>query len=289
MAGLLASAEPLLAKRGAALPAGQLEATRLRDANQARRAHACDCLWPAGAACFAVSYDGTPVAGLQQWVAVLLVPRSGSATCRDLSGGPVYVVFSFLKHEQELVVAPLTPGRRELQGLRHLRQGRRAQAEPSKAVVRSVEWHPDGQVLLTAGLDKRLRFFQARSSGLNGCARACLSWAGWLTVGSEKDLGMSVSHDIAEYRKRQSGLPVYYGVTDRSTNSIMQVARRYRQRCECNVICCRGRWTACATRRCRVFSLMTCPSTRRPLRRAAVMCASLLAGTAAVPCLLRRA
>ena len=40
VAGLLASAEPLLAKHGAALPAGQLEATRLRDANQARRAHA---------------------------------------------------------------------------------------------------------------------------------------------------------------------------------------------------------------------------------------------------------
>ncbi len=35
-------------------------------------------------------------------------------------------------------------------------------AEPSKAVVQSLEWHPDGQVLLTAGLDKRLRFFQAR-------------------------------------------------------------------------------------------------------------------------------
>ena len=34
-------------------------------------------------------------------------------------------------------------------------------AEPSKAVVQSLEWHPDGQVLLTAGLDKRLRFFQA--------------------------------------------------------------------------------------------------------------------------------
>ena len=31
-------------------------------------------------------------------------------------------------------------------------------------MVRSVEWHPDGQVLMTAGLDKRLRFFQARSS-----------------------------------------------------------------------------------------------------------------------------
>lgn len=43
-----------------------------------------------------------------------------------------------------------------------LKQGLRVQAEPSKAVVRSVEWHPDGQVLLTAGLDKRLRFFQAR-------------------------------------------------------------------------------------------------------------------------------
>ncbi len=34
MAGLLASAGPLLAKRGAVLPAGQLETTRLRDANQ---------------------------------------------------------------------------------------------------------------------------------------------------------------------------------------------------------------------------------------------------------------
>ena len=33
-------------------------------------------------------------------------------------------------------------------------------AEPSRAVVRSVEFHPDGQVLMTAGLDKRLRFFQ---------------------------------------------------------------------------------------------------------------------------------
>lgn len=33
-------------------------------------------------------------------------------------------------------------------------------AEPSRAVVQSVEFHPDGQVLLTAGLDKRLRFFQ---------------------------------------------------------------------------------------------------------------------------------
>lgn len=35
-------------------------------------------------------------------------------------------------------------------------------AEPSPAVVQSVEFHPDGQVLMTAGLDKRLRFFQVR-------------------------------------------------------------------------------------------------------------------------------
>lgn len=34
------------------------------------------------------------------------------------------------------------------------------EAEPSSAVVRSVEFHPSGQLLLTAGLDKRLRFFQ---------------------------------------------------------------------------------------------------------------------------------
>lgn len=37
-------------------------------------------------------------------------------------------------------------------------------AEPSKAVVQSVEFHPDGQVLMTAGMDKRLRFFQVSPS-----------------------------------------------------------------------------------------------------------------------------
>ena len=34
------------------------------------------------------------------------------------------------------------------------------QQEPSKSVVQSVEFHPAGQLLLTAGLDKRLRLFQ---------------------------------------------------------------------------------------------------------------------------------
>jgi U3 small nucleolar RNA-associated protein 18 len=33
-------------------------------------------------------------------------------------------------------------------------------AEPSASVVRSVEFHPNGRLLLTAGLDKRLRLFQ---------------------------------------------------------------------------------------------------------------------------------
>ena len=85
VAGLLASAELLLAKRGTALPAGQLEATRLRDANQARRAHASVTSNPspcslisetsvvrlACAACAAVPRVSKSVAGLQRWVALL--------------------------------------------------------------------------------------------------------------------------------------------------------------------------------------------------------------------------
>ena len=43
------------------------------------------------------------------------------------------------------------------------------QAEPNTAVVRNVEFHPGGQILMTAGLDKRLRFFQA-------CAPPQLPW-----------------------------------------------------------------------------------------------------------------
>ena len=31
---------------------------------------------------------------------------------------------------------------------------------PSRAAVQSVEFHPLGQLLMTAGLDKRLRLFQ---------------------------------------------------------------------------------------------------------------------------------
>ena len=35
-------------------------------------------------------------------------------------------------------------------------------AEPTGGVVRSLQFHPNGQLLLTAGLDKRLRLFQVR-------------------------------------------------------------------------------------------------------------------------------
>ena len=34
------------------------------------------------------------------------------------------------------------------------------QQDPSRAAVQSVEFHPLGQLLMTAGLDKRLRLFQ---------------------------------------------------------------------------------------------------------------------------------
>lgn len=49
----------------------------------------------------------------------------------------------------------LTPGLIETTRLRDANQ-----QEPSKSVVQSVEFHPAGQLLLTAGLDKRLRLFQ---------------------------------------------------------------------------------------------------------------------------------
>lgn len=35
------------------------------------------------------------------------------------------------------------------------------QQDPSNAGVQSIEFHPNGSLLLTAGLDKKLKFFQA--------------------------------------------------------------------------------------------------------------------------------
>lgn len=37
-------------------------------------------------------------------------------------------------------------------------------SEPSNAVVQSVQFHPGGRLVLTAGLDKGLRFFEVRDN-----------------------------------------------------------------------------------------------------------------------------
>lgn len=53
--------------------------------------------------------------------------------------------------------ARLAPGILETSRLKDANQH-----EPHESVVRSVEFHPDGQLLMTAGLDKRIRLFQVR-------------------------------------------------------------------------------------------------------------------------------
>lgn len=45
------------------------------------------------------------------------------------------------------------------------------QQEPSSSVVQSVEFHPAGRLLLTAGLDKRLRLFQVTNLPLQNTLR----------------------------------------------------------------------------------------------------------------------
>ena len=51
--------------------------------------------------------------------------------------------------------ARLAPGLLETSRVRDANQ-----AEPSRAVVRCTEFHPGGALLMTAGLDKRVRFFE---------------------------------------------------------------------------------------------------------------------------------
>lgn len=53
----------------------------------------------------------------------------------------------------------LAPGSIELSRLRDANG-----ASPSDAVVQSVQFHPNGQLMLTAGFDKRLRLFQVIAS-----------------------------------------------------------------------------------------------------------------------------
>lgn len=47
-------------------------------------------------------------------------------------------------------------------------------AAPSDAVVKALQWHPNGQLLMTAGMDKKLRLFQVGSWGRWGGA-----WGVW--------------------------------------------------------------------------------------------------------------
>ena len=42
--------------------------------------------------------------------------------------------------------------------------------QPSAGALSSVQFHPSGQLLLTAGLDKRLHFFQVRYSASFDCS-----------------------------------------------------------------------------------------------------------------------
>jgi len=74
--------------------------------------------------------------------------------------------------------------------------------------VRSIDWHPDGQVLLTAGLDKRLRFFQARAPAVQSAPRLSRSQTGaramWGTICFRGPNSRRCSHLEAQARSRES-------------------------------------------------------------------------------------
>ena len=55
-------------------------------------------------------------------------------------------------------------------------------AEPTGGVVRSLQFHPNGQLLLTAGLDKRLRLFQVRSQGHSQSRHTLYAAGSWLDI-----------------------------------------------------------------------------------------------------------
>lgn len=57
--------------------------------------------------------------------------------------------------------ASIVKGGRIARGLLKVRRVKDANiADPSKAVVQSVQWHPNGSVVMTAGMDKKVRLFQ---------------------------------------------------------------------------------------------------------------------------------
>lgn len=65
----------------------------------------------------------------------------------------------------------LPPGTIELSRLKDANQH-----EPNESVVRSVAWHPAGQLLMTAGMDKKIRLFQV-------CWGGAWVWGLWQLVG----------------------------------------------------------------------------------------------------------
>ena len=118
----------------------------------------------------------------------------------------------------------------------HLKPGTRAQAEPSKAVVRSVEWHPDGQVLLTAGLDKRLRFFQARRVASRNVFMGGRFFSGFLDVRRLVDNAFGpnivgwIRWQRGRVRHEQSALRcLYFASRSAALSSYCIIQRRDRQ------------------------------------------------------------
>jgi U3 small nucleolar RNA-associated protein 18 len=59
-------------------------------------------------------------------------------------------------------------------------------AAPSDAVVKALQWHPNGQLVMTGGMDKKLRLFQVRGVWGVGGGRGEGVWkgsAGWSLAG----------------------------------------------------------------------------------------------------------
>jgi len=122
---------------GGMLPPGELRVTRLGDANKVR-------------VCFAPSLfplvDARVAAATVLCVGMLWFGGFWMG-CLDEKYTNVFSSFSTTAEaaaERRKRGPPLAPW----------------QVEPSHAVVRSVQFHPNGQMLLTAGLDKSLRLFQ---------------------------------------------------------------------------------------------------------------------------------
>lgn len=117
----------------------------------------------------------------------------------------------------------LAPGQLETSRLRDANA-----ADPAQAVVQCLEYHPNGQLLLTAGLDKRLRFF-AVDGGENPliqslfledmpvhCAAFCQGGTKVLATGRRKHFYVADLEAAALER-----VPHLFGVPDKSLESFV--------------------------------------------------------------------